>query len=278
MFSDIPKASAPVEPVLPALSPDSPRWNWGIALLVWGASVGAILFIRLMVFLPAAFYFGVDLGDNQASADFATNDPRGVIAQLVGTIPAHIATLILAFVIVTRFGKDKFRDALGWSGAGVKTWHYIAMTLGFWVLAIAIFSIFPEQEDNITRTIRSSRTALYLLSAIAVLSAPIVEEVVYRGIVYSAFLKRFGMPIAIAVAATLFTLVHVPQYFENPAKIALLLGLSLVLTLLRAGTGSLWPPVVLHTLINFSQTALLIAEPYLKSFLNIPDAVNGFLK
>ncbi len=278
MFSDIPKAPVTPEPVLSAISPDSPRWNWGIALLVWGASVGAILFIPLMVFLPAAYYFGVDLQNNQAAAEFATNDPRGVIAQLVGTIPAHIATLLLAFAVVTGFGKDKFRDAIGWSGAGVRTWHYIAMTLGFWVLAIAIFSIFPEQEDNITRTIRSSRTALYLLSAIAVFSAPIVEEIVYRGIVYSAFLKRFGMPIAIAVAATLFTLVHVPQYFENPAKIALLLGLSLVLTLLRAGTGSLLPSVILHTLINFSQTALLISEPYLRSLLDIPDAVNGFLK
>ena len=145
------------------------------------------MFTPLMISLPTAYYLGIDLQDNQATADFAINDPRGVIAQLVGTIPAHIATILLAFAIVTRFGKDKFRDALGWSGAGIKTWHYIAMTIGFWVLAIAIFSIFPEQEDNITRTIQPL-TALYLLSAIAVFSAPIVEEVVYRGMVYSAFL------------------------------------------------------------------------------------------
>lgn len=263
---------------LPLSSPDRPRWGVGTAILVWAASVGALMFIPLTVFVPYTIYRGVDIQDSNAISDLATNDPGGVIAQLAGTIPAHIATLILVYLIVTNFRRDSFRDAVGWTSAGIKTWHYAAMLAGFWVVAISLFSLFPEQEDSMTRTIRSSRTALYLLSAIAVLSAPIVEELVYRGVVYSAFLKRFGMPIAIFAATFLFTLVHVPQYFENPAKIALLLGLSLALTLLRASTGSLWPPVVLHTLINFSQTAMLIAEPYLRSLADIPESVNGFFK
>ena len=66
---------------------------------------------------------------------------------------------------------------------------------------------------------------------------------------------------AIVIVTFLFALVHVPQYWGSPTTIILLTLLSLILTLVRAQTGNLLPCVVLHTLFNAVQSALLILNP-----------------
>lgn len=244
------------------VTPDEPRWGVPTALSIWVASVAAILLFPFLFVVIYALATGMDLGDRGELTIFATRDPTGVFVQLLGAIPAHLLTLALALAVVTGMGKYRFTDAVGWHSGWVRIWHYAAFTIGFWILAILVLSFFPEKEDEITRIIKSSRPALYLLSAIAVITAPIVEELVYRGMIFSAFLKRYGMATAIFVATVLFTVVHIPQYLENPAKIFILLLLSLLLTLLRASTGSLLPSVILHAIINGTQTAFLLLEPY----------------
>src|SRR5687767_9796409 len=92
-----------------------------------------------------------------------------------------------------------------------------------------------------------------------------VEEVVYRGLLYSAFQRTFGKFLAVIFVTSLFTLVHVPQYWPNFATIIALLLLSLTLTLIRVWTGSLLPCIVLHTIFNGINSTLLLAEPYLKT-------------
>jgi membrane protease YdiL (CAAX protease family) len=49
----------------------------------------------------------------------------------------------------------------------------------------------------------------------ATFTAPIVEEVIYRGILYSAFQRARGSGVAIAAVTLLFALVHVPQYYPS---------------------------------------------------------------
>jgi membrane protease YdiL (CAAX protease family) len=113
----------------------------------------------------------------------------------------------------------------------------------------------------------------------ATFTAPIVEEVIYRGILYSAFQRALGSGIAIAAVTLLFALVHVPQYYPSYSTIGLLVLLSLILTLIRARTNNLWPCIVLHTIFNGFQSVLLILEPYMKSpDQSLEQTVSFFLK
>lgn len=231
------------------------------------ASVLAIAVVPMILLTPFAALNGIQVTDEQEFVRYATYDPQAIAVQLLGALPAHLLTFLLAWVVVTGFRRRPFLSSLGWSAANVKAWHYIVIAIGFFAFVAVVFSIFPQQEDEMTRIIRSSRYALYIVSVIAVFSAPFVEEVVYRGVVYSAFLKRFGPGVAIAVATVLFTLVHIPQYYQNPAKIIVLLLLSFVLTILRTWSGGILPSVILHTIVNATQIAILLAEP----FLDIPS-------
>ena len=109
--------------------------------------------------------------------------------------------------------------------------------------------------------------------------APIVEEVIYRGILFSAFQRTLGAVLAIIAVTLLFALVHVPQYYPSISTIALLLLLSLILTLVRAWTGNLLPCIILHTIFNGTQSLLLILEPYIKaSAPTVEPAASVFLK
>lgn len=116
-----------------------------------------------------------------------------------------------------------------------------------------------------TKSIESCgvRAAVVVVAILAVATAPIVEEVVYRGILYSAFQRTFGVPLAVTAVSLMFAGIHLPQYYPSVGPIFLITLLSFTLTMLRVRTGSLLPCIILHALFNGIQAVLLIAEPWL---------------
>ena len=64
--------------------------------------------------------------------------------------------------------------------------------------------------------------ALYTVAFLAVFTAPFVEEVIYRGILYSALQRTTGTVLAVVIVTLLFAAVHVPQYWGSPSTIMLL--------------------------------------------------------
>ena len=77
---------------------------------------------------------------------------------------------------------------------------------------------------------------------------PVLEEVLFRGLILQGLRERHGAQRALIVSSVLFGLVH----FENPLRVlmATLVGLVLGWWFLR--TGSLWPAIAGHVAINFS--------------------------
>ena len=148
----------------------------------------------------------------------------------------------------------------------MRWWHHVGIMIAFVSLMIIVGSIFPEQDNELLRMLRSSKLALYTIAIMAVVTAPLVEEVVYRGVLYSAFQRSVGTVGSVALVTFLFALVHVPQYYPSVSTILLLTLLSLILTLVRVYTGNLLPCIILHLIFNAFQSALLIAEPH----LNVP--------
>lgn len=257
-------ATIDTQPIAPLASPNNPPWSGWTGAVVWAASVAAILVLPTVFLAVYGVATGFDMNNREMLVEFATRDRGAIISQILAIFPAHIATLALAWAMVTKLGERPFFATLGWHHGGVRWWHYVVTLFAFLVITAAATSVFPIREDDMERVVRSSRTALYLVAAMAVFTAPLVEEVVYRGILYSPFHRRFGAASAVILVTVLFAAVHVPQYYENPAKILVIVLLSLVLTIVRAMTGSLLPCFILHLAINSLNALLLIAEPYLQ--------------
>jgi membrane protease YdiL (CAAX protease family) len=263
----LPEDSQSPEPI----GPYNPPWSSPVALGVWILSVFLIIVVPTIFLLPYIFSVSGGQVDQETVTRVATTDPTGIFIQIVAILPAHILTLLAAWFVVTRNRRFSFTEMLGWRSGGMRWWHHVGIMVAFVSVMIVVGSIFPEQDNELLRMLRSSKLALYSIAILAVATAPLVEEVVYRGVLYSAFQRSVGTVGSVALVTFLFALVHVPQYYPSVSTILLLTLLSLILTLVRVYTGNLLPCIILHLIFNAFQSLLLVAEPY----LNVPGSVQA---
>lgn len=249
-----------------APSPDNPPWNSLAAFGVWLASFFFIAVVPFFLVIPYALGQNLSLADSNAFAQFLVTDPTAIWLGIVGVFPAHFLTLLLAWLVVTRFRKYSFRQTLGWRSGGFAWWYYPLIFLGIMAVAGVVTYFFPEQDNELLRILRSSKMAVYAVAILATFTAPIVEEVVYRGILYSAFQRTFGVPAAVAFVTLIFASVHFLQYWGSPSTIFLICFLSLILTLVRVYSKNLLPCIILHTVINGVQSIFIVLQTFL------PDA------
>jgi len=242
-------------------NPNNPPWSSGIAILIWIASV-LLIFLVPALFLAPYLIANGGPGMNQTEmARFAVTDPTAVLIQIGAIFPAHLLTLLMCWLVVTNRNRFAFLPTLGWKSGGMRWWHYVAILGGFFVFMVILGAFFPEQENDLIRILKSSRWAVYVIALLAVFTAPVIEEVVYRGVLFSAFQRSVGMPLAVLLVTLLFAVVHVPQYYPSYVTIVLLTVLSLILTLVRARTDNLLPCIILHTIFNGLQSLMLLLNP-----------------
>lgn len=89
--------------------------------------------------------------------------------------------------------------------------------------------------------------------------APVAEEMIFRGVLYSWFRSRFNVPLAITLNAGLFGLIHLGYPLPLMALVALM-GAVFAWSFER--TGSLWVPIVLHIGQNSAVVIAIYATLY----------------
>lgn len=83
------------------------------------------------------------------------------------------------------------------------------------------------------------------VAAVAVLAAPVTEELVFRGCIYGIVRKNAGRLAAVVGTSVLFALIH-----GHVPSLAGLFVLAVALALIYERTASLWAPVCLHAAFN----------------------------
>ncbi len=133
--------------------------------------------------------------------------------------------------------------ALGFRSVG---WRPVVLgVLVTEVLSVAVsqLGIEPEGMKEVSKIAREPGFVGSLL-AMAVL-APLVEELVFRGLLYGWLAGRWGTIVAWIVSSLAFAAAHV-----EPAHAILVLPLGLWFGWLRRRTDSLWPSLVAHMINN----------------------------
>ena len=259
------------------LLPDSnPPWGVGAALLVWFASIILIVLMPVAFLFPYAWSRGFHAGMPnyaQALTEFALSDKTAVILQVVSLFPSHLLTLILVWAVVTRFGRRSFWAAIGWGWPSSFPW-WLSVAIGVVLFALGGFIAWllgTDKPTQLEQIINSSLAARYLISFLAVCTAPFVEEFVYRGVLYAPLQRLTGMRGAVLIVLALFTIIHVPQYWPNAGVIAAVGLLSIVLTVVRAYSGKILPCIVIHLVFNGIQVMILLIEPHLQPLIPSAD-------
>lgn len=256
------------EDLLPP-TPNNPPWNSWVAVGVWIASIVFIAVLQALFLLIYAAQNREKLSGVENVSEFLKNDPGASFWMIAAVIPAHILTLVLAWGVVTNLKKYSFKEMLGWRFDKFKIWYIFAITAIVLGIGAGVTSYFGEQENEFLRILNSSRNIVFLVAFLGTFTAPIVEEVIYRGVMYSAFQRTFNTTAAVIFVTFLFTLVHALQY--DLLSVSIVGLLSLILTLIRAYTNNLLPCIALHFVFNGVQSLFLVLQPFIEKSVENPE-------
>lgn len=132
-----------------------------------------------------------------------------------------------------------------------------------WALAWATVFGEPEPiEQSLLEGVDASTAVIALSFVIAVLLAPVVEETVYRGVLFQASRRHLGLVPGLLLSAAVFTAVHVELYPPigslQPVGLGGLFLLAVWLAAVHHRTGSLLVPVVAHGVFNALNLSLAV--------------------
>jgi uncharacterized protein len=176
--------------------------------------------------------------------------------------------LILVFVLIFHFaiaaaivfaakgkGKNHWRDLIGWQPfrlADKMLWAIMAATFLYSAAAdTALGHFLPHPAAQLS--IPTDRTASALLLALAVVAAPIAEEFLFRGWVYTSLRFHWGLWPALLASSALFAFAH----YEGTHLYALaVFPIGLALGAIRERSGSIKLSIAYHAFNNFAAFCL----------------------
>jgi len=257
--------AAPVQP------PAKPEWwaAWidvGIAVAAWIVSVIFLLFIPVIYALPYMIYRIVKTG--APSPEALASDKMLIFFSVAAILPTHLLTFVLVWAIVSYAGRRPFWKNIefDWppnSSHAMTIVVSVGLAIVLFSLAFLITSLYGERKTDLDLMIESSIYTRIATAFVAVVTAPLVEELIYRGLLYKALEKAAGVAISILVVSLLFAGVHVFQYRNNLAVIAVITLLSITLTVARAVSGKVLPAFIIHLVFNGIQSVLIVLSGFI---------------
>ena len=261
-----PQTPTPGQNIQSTPNPD-PRETWlawaevAKAVALWATSFILLLSIPVITALPYAAYRIVNLGAEAART--LPTDKMLLFFSVVGILPAHLLTLAVIWMVISEGGRKSFWKTIGFEwpkglSPGLTTLACTVLALVLFGLAQLVTYIYGERKTDLDLLIESSVYARIATAFMATATAPLVEEVIYRGVLYRAIEKAGGIAVAVPVVSLLFAGVHVWQYRNNIAVIIVITILSIVLTVSRAMTGKMLPAFIIHLAFNGIQSILIV--------------------
>jgi membrane protease YdiL (CAAX protease family) len=151
--------------------------------------------------------------------------------------------LLAVIVAVAPLGKAAF-PALGLRPANWKYPVFGALGTLFLSVAVSQIGIEPQGMKQVIDVVREPHELILSLLLLSVL-APVVEELVFRGLLYGWIAGRWGGTPALVVSSLAFAAAH-----WEPAHVILVLPLGFLFGWLRRRTDSLLPSLFSHIVNN----------------------------
>ena len=164
-------------------------------------------------------------------------DESGWMLLALAAIAAGATWFVLRHGLAGKYGLT------GWAKDPRRLWWFIPM----WVLA----------TGNLWGGVRMSYSgAAQLFAVLSMLLIGYVEELLFRGFLFRALLKKDGAKPAIIISAVTFGIGHIVNMLAGQASLETLLQVcfavawGFIFTYAYMKGGSLWPCVIVHGLVD----------------------------
>lgn len=200
-----------------------------------------ICLVFYLIFLPTEFLYP------QISKSFGLefDYPTKLFIQLLLSWP-------IAIWIGLRFTGQTFNSVFS-----IKTFSprllipLFFLLFGLATILLEIAGLIPMSEEMQKSLAQNHSQNPMMMLGIAVLIAPIAEEIFFRGILLKGFLGRYSVRKSIFASAILFGLFHL-----NPWQLVLAVPMGIILAVLVLRTGSLLTSIYGHFVINAAPNLL----------------------
>jgi membrane protease YdiL (CAAX protease family) len=202
--------------------------------------VYAITFLGVNV-VAAALYFGL-----------------GVRLRVGSGVLLVDGVLLCALLPLSRRGLT--RQDLGLRAApGARSVGLVMLALSVYLAVGGLWLILvhPHAPANALADVKNQSAINIALAIFAIaVSAPIVEEIFFRGLLYRSLRNRLSIVPAVLIASALFGFVHITSYPLDTLPIKAAFGI--IACLLYERTGSLLPGIGLHVFVDASAIAVAL--------------------
>jgi len=207
------------------------------------------LAVPMLMFAAAARHQDI----NALMKDMPTQATLSIIAQAA----AALLSLGYLWVLAKARGASPFWESIGWKslpGDDSARRKLIFSIIGGGIALAGIVTavsnrIGVSKKLPIEEFIQTRQTMI-LLMTFGVLVAPLVEETVFRGLIYPMIARRSGVAASIIITGLLFGAVHSLQLWGGWAQIGLIVLVGVILTWVRATRRTVWASYLLHLTYN----------------------------
>lgn len=225
--------------------------SWGPVGATIAVAIGLVLGGLVSTLLVGGWVW---LNDRSVGLAGITDAVSGDISLIFVTY--SLSQVVLAAVVLgyVRYRGGGLRD-LGFRKFKISkaAWIVIVGFIGFLLtaagLSLLIEQFLPQVDINAEQQVpfigAKSRVEILLAFVAIAVIAPIVEEMVFRGLLLPAAAKAFGIPAAVIVTSVIFGLLHPPAIAMVTIGV---FGLFLSWAYIRG--LSLWPAIILHSVKN----------------------------
>ena len=237
--------NAPVEePTTPVEDPmNDPRFEapraqrfptWGDMLAVVGIYLLATVASSIVMAIIAAVSGGAG-----SLAERMSSGPMSALSYALSMTLTIVGVLIYRKL---RRGKGKmFRLSMRGFNPMLILWGFVLVLITGIVIE-PVLNLFPESFLDLLNQMGANGGWSVLMLAVL---APVMEEVLFRGILLESVREKYSSGRAIVLSALMFGVIHIiPQQVVNAFVIGLILGYIYV------RTDSLWPVIIIHALNN----------------------------
>lgn len=125
----------------------------------------------------------------------------------------------------------------------------IGVAVGTLIMSKALERLVPFPKEGPFEQFFKNPLDAYAFAVLATVFAPFMEELFFRGFLYPVLARRLGIVSGVLLTAFPFALIHYFEYKSwGPVLIIFLVGV--VLTLVRAKTGSVAASFIVHAIYN----------------------------
>ena len=219
------------------------------------AAIYAALFIGLLALVDAALFGWSDMlaAARTVRTGATARDPSVVPAGYAAGIVVYLAMAAAVLSLARLRGGTEWRGLVAWQvdrqwWRDRRYWALVAAAVAYGTLASALLSAFYPPSNN-WFTLAPGAAALLLSFLLVVVVAPVSEELLFRGWIYTSLRSWLGAGASVTISALLFALAH---YESTHLYTLAVLPIGLILGALRERAGTFWATASVHVLYNFS--------------------------